>query len=115
VVLFPLSWTIVHPIDESSPLWGMTEEELRESDAELFVTLQAIDETFSQQVYSRTSYKPSEIVWGARFADVFVRRPGRPLGIDLSRLHDHGPAALPPPPRRSALSPAPDAGEPVGA
>lgn len=111
VVLFPLSWTIVHPIDESSPLWGMTEEELRASDAEFFVTLQAIDETFSQQVHSRTSYKPGEIVWGARFADVFVRRAGRPLGIDLSRLHDFRPAELPSPARRAALSP----GEPVGA
>jgi len=114
VVLFPLSWTIVHPIDESSPLWGMTEEELRHSDAEFFATLQAIDETFSQQVHSRTSYKPAEIVWGARFADVFVRRAGRPLGIDISRLHDHHPAELPPPPRLAALSPAPDAGAPIG-
>jgi inward rectifier potassium channel len=111
VVIFPLSWTIVHPIDERSPLWGMTEEELRASDAEFIVTLQAIDETFSQQVHSRTSYKPTEIVWGAKFADVFVRKSGRPLGIDLSRLHDYRPAELPAPTRRAALSP----GEPVGA
>jgi len=115
VVLFPLSWTIVHPIDEGSPLWGMTEEELRAADAEFFVTLQAIDETFSQQVHSRTSYKPQEVVWGAKFADAFVRRPGRPLGIDVARLHDHRPAELPPPPRRARLSPAPDAQTPVGA
>jgi len=115
VVLFPLSWTIVHPIDEGSPLRGMTEAELREADAEFFVTLQAVDETFSQQVYSRTSYKPSEVVWGAKFADVFVRRAGRPMGIDISRLHDHRPAELPPPPRLAALSAPPDAGEPAGA
>jgi inward rectifier potassium channel len=115
VVLFPLSWTIVHPIDESSPLRGMTEEELRESDAEFFVTLQAIDETFSQQVHSRTSYKPDEVVWGAKFADVFVRRAGRPLGIDLSRLHDFRPVELPSPPRLAALSPAPGPAEPAGA
>lgn len=115
VVLFPLSWTIVHPIDEGSPLRGMTEAALRESDAEFFVTLQAVDETFAQQVYSRTSYKPSEVVWGAKFSDVFVRRAGRPLGIDISRLHDHQPAELPPPPRLAALSAAPGAGEPAGA
>jgi inward rectifier potassium channel len=104
VVLFPLSWTIVHPIDESSPLWGMTEQELRDSDAEFFVSLQAIDETFSQQVHSRTSYKPSEVVWGARFSDVFVRRAGRPLGIDISRLHDHQPVELPQPAALAALT-----------
>jgi inward rectifier potassium channel len=93
----------------------MTEEELRAADAEFFVTLQAIDETFSQQVHSRTSYKPQEVVWGAKFADAFVRRPGRPLGIDVARLHDHRPAELPPPPRLARLSPAPDTQTPVGA
>lgn len=109
VVLFPLSWTIVHPIDETSPLWGVTEQELRDADAEFFVSLQAIDETFSQQVHSRTSYKPAEVVWGARFSDAFVRRPGRPLGIDISRLHDHQPAELPPPAALAALTPGPRA------
>ena len=97
VVLFPLSWTIVHPIDESSPLWGIAERELHDLDAEFFITLQAVDETFAQQVYSRTSYRPAEIVWGAKFSDVFVRRAGRPIGIDISRLHDHAPAELPRP------------------
>ncbi|MBV9110429.1 MAG: hypothetical protein JO306_13535, partial [Gemmatimonadetes bacterium] len=51
VTLFPLNWTIVHPIDETSPLWGLTERDLREQAAEFFVVLEAIDETFSQQVH----------------------------------------------------------------
>src|SRR5262249_9746259 len=29
VVFFPLSWTIVHPIDEESPFYGMTDADLR--------------------------------------------------------------------------------------
>jgi inward rectifier potassium channel len=95
VTLFPLSWTIVHPIDETSPMWGMTEQELRDSDAEFDVVLEAIDETFSQQVHSRTSYKPDEVVWGAKFADVFVRRSGRAIGIDISKLHDYRTVELP--------------------
>ncbi|HEX6749845.1 MAG TPA: ion channel [Longimicrobium sp.] len=103
VVLFPLSWTIVHPIDETSPLWGLTEADLREQDAEFFVVLEGIDETFAQQVHARTSYKPGEIVWGARFDDVFVRREGRPLGIDISKLHDWRPVDLPRHPGMPAL------------
>ncbi|HSU15531.1 ion channel [Longimicrobium sp.] len=113
VVLFPLSWTIVHPIDETSPLWGLSEQDLRDLDAEFFVVLEAIDETFAQQVHSRTSYKPAEIVWGARFADVFVRRDGHALGIDLSKLHDWRPAELPrhePVPELAGIA---DPGEPA--
>ena len=113
VVLFPLSWTIVHPIDETSPLWGLSEQDLRDLDAEFFVVLEAIDETFAQQVHSRTSYKPSEIVWGAKFSDVFIRRDGHALGIDISRLHDWRPAELPkhePVPELAGIA---DPGEPV--
>jgi inward rectifier potassium channel len=95
VVLFPLSWTVVHAIDESSPLWGMDEAALREAAPEFLVTIEAMDETFAQQVHSRTSYTHDEIVWGARFADLFVRRPGRLVGIDVARLHEYEPAPLP--------------------
>ena len=63
VVFFPLSWTIVHPIDEKSPMFGMTAQELAERDAEFLVLLSGIDETFSQLVHARTSYKPAEIVF----------------------------------------------------
>lgn len=88
VVFFPLSWTIVHPIDETSPLRGVTEQELHDSDAEFLILLTGIDETFSQTVHARSSYKPDEVVWGARFADIF-KRPSRggPLTIDIGRIH----------------------------
>ena len=73
VTFFPLSWTIVHPIDESSPLWGVGAEELRESDPEFLVYLTALDETFAQQVHARRSYKADEIVHGARFRSIIER------------------------------------------
>lgn len=102
VVLLPLSWTIVHPIDETSPMWGMTHDDLRKGNAEFFVVLEAIDETFSQQVHTRTSYTSAEVEWGARFADVFVRRSDRLVGIDISKLHDYRPVDLPTPPAVAA-------------
>lgn len=95
VTLFPLSWTIVHPIRPGSPLLGVGEDALRRRDAELFVVIEAIDETFAQQVHARTSYKPHEIAWGHRFSDAFVRRPGKPLGVHVPRIHVIEPAALP--------------------
>ncbi len=88
VTFFPLSWTIVHPIDESSPLKGVADQDLRDSDAEFLVLLTGIDETFSQTVHARSSYKPHEILWGPRFSDIF-RRPekGGPLTVDVGRIH----------------------------
>jgi len=87
VVFFPLSWTIVHPIDEDSPLWGLTAKDLAERDAEFLVLLSGIDETFSQIVHARTSYKPQEIVFGERFANIYnpVRADGT-VSIDVSKL-----------------------------
>jgi len=71
VALFPLSWTIVHPIDDTSPLRSETPESLLASQAEVFVLLTGIEETFSQAVHARSSYTAEEILWGMRFANVF--------------------------------------------
>ena len=95
VVFFPLSWTIVHPIDESSPLWGMEHADLVRHDAEFDILMSGIDETFSQTVHARSSYKPQEIVFGAKFSNVYnpVGRRGT-ISIDVSRLSDVEPAPL---------------------
>lgn len=93
VVFFPLSWTVVHALSGTSPLAGVTPERLRAEDAEFLVLLSGTDETFFQQVHARTSYKPQELVWNARFTNVFLpSAPGDPLTIDIGRLHDHEPA-----------------------
>jgi inward rectifier potassium channel len=94
VMFFPLSWTVVHPIDETSPLWGLNAEGFRASDAELLILLSGIDETFSQTVHTRTSYKPDEIVWNARFAGIFDSpKEGEHLAIDLRRLSEIEPVS----------------------
>ncbi len=89
VAFFPLSWTIVHPIDETSPLSGMTEESLRVSDAELLILLTGIDETFAQSVHARSSYKHDEIVWNAKFVSILsVSEKDRSIAIDVGHLHE---------------------------
>ena len=89
VVFFPLSWTIVHPIDEKSPLWNKTHAELVENDAEFDILMSGIDETFSQQVHARSSYKANEIVFGAKFTNIYnpVAKDGT-ISIDLARLSE---------------------------
>ena len=99
VVFFPLAWTIVHPIDEESPLWGLTQEDLTASQAEVLVLLSGIDETFSQTVHTRSSYRADEIVCGARFADLFnPPTPDGVLSVDVSRLDQIEKTVLPAPP-----------------
>jgi inward rectifier potassium channel len=87
VLFFPLHWVIVHPIDEQSPLRGVSEEEFRASDAEILVLLTAVEEDFGQKVHARCSYKPEEVVWGARFVDLYLKSDDGTLGIDIGRLH----------------------------
>ncbi len=89
VMFFPLSWTIVHPIDEASPLWGLDAEGFRAADSEVLILLSGTDETFSQTVHARTSYKPDEVAWNARFSGIFDSPvEGEHLAIDLRRLSD---------------------------
>ncbi len=89
VVFFPLSWTIVHIIDKDSPLYGVTEDELCAKGAEFLILLTGMDETFSQIVNARSSYRANEIIWDAKFTDIFVYDPdGRMAGIDMKRFHD---------------------------
>lgn len=72
--LFMLSWVIMHPIDEESPFYRVTPEELDTWEAEVIVTLTGLDSTTNQQLSARTSYPPEDIVFGKRMADVF--QPG---------------------------------------
>lgn len=87
--IFALSWTVVHPITEKSPLHGATRESLGACRAEIFVSLTGIDETFSQAIHTRFSYIPSEIVWGGLFEDILSRVDDGQITIDLDRLNDY--------------------------
>jgi inward rectifier potassium channel len=77
VTFFPLSWTVVHPIDEKSPLFGVTHDEMMAKDAEFMILLSGTDETFSQMVHGRSSYKPHEIRYGHKFVNIY-----NPIGDD---------------------------------
>ncbi len=89
VTIFPLSWTVVHPIEAESPLAGMGPEDLKAVDGEFLVLLTGIDESYFQRVYSRSSYKAGEVMWNARFADILHHpRAGEPVTVDVRRLND---------------------------
>lgn len=86
IAMFPSSWTVVHPIDEDSPLWNINLEEIHRIEAEIFVLIKGFDETFSQTIYSRNSYMHHELLWGAKFRrPFFVNNKGK-LVMNLEKV-----------------------------
>jgi inward rectifier potassium channel len=88
VGFFHLSWTIVHPIDVASPLWGVTKEALDASDAEFLIILKGFDDIFSQTVHTRTSYKHNEVMYDVVFSKIIRIGPSGKATIDLDQIHD---------------------------
>jgi len=94
--IFGFSWTAIHPIDIDSPLFGATPESLMKARTSVIVSLTGIDETFSQTVYARYSYTTTDIVWGARLADISTHTPKGLFALDMSKFDHVIPAELPP-------------------
>jgi inward rectifier potassium channel len=94
IKFFPLSWTIVHPIDAESPLYGMGKDAFRRS-GEIFIQMKTFDDVFAQTLYIRSSYRFEDVVYGARFSFIFGRNEAGATTIDLHRLDEFEPADLP--------------------
>ncbi len=77
--MLPLSWTVVHPIDENSPVTDMDIDDLKKSKAEFMILLTGYNNTLSQQVHARTSYKPENIEWDAKFSNIFAYKHGKTI------------------------------------
>ena len=88
IVFFPLTWTIVHPIDASSPLRGLDAENLEDWGAEFLILLSALDETSNQIVHARSSYKADEVVFGAKFRSVLGQGEDGTFRVDVRRLSE---------------------------
>lgn len=86
VEFFPLHWTVVHPIDASSPLRGVTPDRLCAGEAEILVLISAHEETFSTRISLRKSYAWDEVTWDAKFASIFTQSVDDALAIDVERL-----------------------------
>jgi inward rectifier potassium channel len=95
VLFLPLTWTVVHPIDETSPLWGRTAEDFARGQAEFLILIKAFDDTFFQTVHVRRSYRYEEVVWGARFVPAFDVDARGEMVLDLSRLSEISPSQNP--------------------
>jgi inward rectifier potassium channel len=92
--LFALSWTVIHPIGESSPFYGADRDALAAAKVSLIVSMTGLDETFSQTVHARHEYLFDDIIWGARCVDILERTPAGQLAINYDRFDGTEPAPL---------------------
>ncbi len=86
--IFPLTWTMMHVIDETSPLHGFGLEELRSKDVRLFLAVEARDAALGQVVQDLAAYRPDQVAFGYRYVDaVTVDEQGR-TAADISLLSE---------------------------
>jgi len=89
--VFMLSWTLFHVIDETSPLYGRTSEDLAKCDASVVVAVHGTDENSAQQVHSRFVYDHGDILWNHCYVDIL-----EPDGLGGTRInYDRFHAAYP--------------------
>ncbi len=89
VYLFPTNWTIVHSIDDESPMFGKTLNELKEMHAEFLILIKGFDDTFSQVVHSRYSYNYEDIVWNAKFIKAYSTDESGSVVFHLPDIHKY--------------------------
>ena len=85
---FPLTWTLVHFIDEDSPLFGMSLEEIIVRDAEVLIIVEAFDETFSQNVLQKNSYAGHQWLANMKFARNFGTTPNGKIVLNIRELDE---------------------------
>jgi len=92
---FTMPWTIVHEINEESPLYGKTPADLEKVDAEFLILIKGFDDTFSQEVHARYSYRFEEIVWGATFLPAYDIDDKGEVILEMKQLHKYDLTPLP--------------------
>jgi inward rectifier potassium channel len=93
IVFFPSIWTIVHPISETSPLFNLKESDFQKKNIEFIIMIKAFDESFSQTIYSRSSYKADEIKWAEKFV-YLIKQEKNGISVDVSRIDETEEAKL---------------------
>ena len=86
----PMNWTVVHPIDEKSPLQGFNYEDMRASDVEIYVLIRGFDDVYSNIVQQRTSYTYEEIKFNNKFIPMYRESDdGKTTILELHKLNEY--------------------------
>ena len=86
--VFAMTWTLIHRIDESSPLYGLNAEALTASRTRITVSVGGHDETIAATVYANFNYLAKDIIFDARFVDILTLLPDGERSINMTRFHE---------------------------
>lgn len=86
--IFALSFTVMHKIDEASPLFGLDTASLADMDAEFILSLTGLDETSAQPVYARHSYLARDLRFGHAYIDMISLMPDGKRLINYALIHE---------------------------
>ncbi len=99
----PMNWTVVHAIDENSPIYGFTPDDIAAADTELYVLITAFDEVYSSIVLQRTSYTYQEMKFNAKFVPMYREsEDGMTTVLELHKLNEIKDVAAPQPAPKGA-------------
>ena len=85
-----MNWTVVHPIDEKSPLLGLAQEDYKSADVEVYVQVKGYDDVYSTTVIQRTSYTYDEIIFNAKFVQMYREsEDGKTTILELDKLSSY--------------------------
>lgn len=85
--IIALSWTLIHLIDEESPLWGKSLEELKAEAVSIFISVGGYDEAISAWVVDRKTYSSDRLLYGHAFEDIMSDSEDGLIILDLTRFH----------------------------
>ena len=88
IPVFPLTWTIMHEIDGSSPLHGLDESNYLAADSRMFVSFEARDPALSQVVHDLRTYSPADVLFGMRYVDVIGIDANGRTWADMTRISE---------------------------
>lgn len=85
----PMNWTVVHAIDENSPLFGLNDKDIADADVELYVLITGFDEVYSSPVLQRTSYTYKEMKFDAKFVPMYRESDdGQTTILEMHKLNE---------------------------
>ena len=93
--ILSLSWSLIHLIDETSPLWGTTAEDLEKEGGLLVASISGYDESISANVVARQTYSAGKVLFDREFIDVIDQLPTGEVVLDMARFHDTVPVVRP--------------------
>jgi inward rectifier potassium channel len=86
--VFALTWTLIHHIDENSPLYGLDSAQLASSHFRILVSVTGHDETMAASVHAVGDYEAEDLVFNGRFVDILRISTDGVRTVDLTRFHD---------------------------